>query len=104
MSLSNLSIILVIILILCLIALLLAALGLGLGLLLTVIIPSLPMGHAIIAGTIAAVAASLILFRAIDAVSAQINPEDELPDTNVEALAKELLRQKPDSGRTRPRK
>lgn len=104
MKLNNALIVVTILLVLCVIALVLIALGVGLGLLLTVMVPSLPMGHAIIAGTIAAVTAALILQRAIDAISAQIDPEDEVPDETIDTLAKELLQHRSGGGRKRPRK
>ena len=94
-TLSPILIIILVLLVFFLVMILLAGLGVGLGFLLTVCIPSLPLGHAVVSGTIIAVAVVFLFRTTIGKTSNEDPPESEfLDDEEVEILAKEIFRQR----------
>ena len=87
----------------CLIVLALGALGVGIGFLLKICIPSLQIGHAVVAGSIISVASVHFFRRLMHAISSQTEEGDEIPDDHpVPVLPKDFRHHLP--RRPRPRR
>jgi len=80
----------------CLIAAFLAALAVGIGFLLTVCVPTLQLGHAIIAGAVVAAAAVYFFRIFMKAVNNHTDDDDTVPDTPpVVVLPRDFIPRRP---------
>ena len=94
---------LVMVLAFCLIAGFLMALALGIGLLLKACVPTLQLGHAVIAGAVVGPATLYFFRRLMNAINSMPDDDDGIPDDHpVLVLPRDFLHRLP--GRSKPKR